>query len=74
MQHEDRLIRSIDLLTANARETLNKFAVWANTSDSEVTFKLQDALPSYDKSGSQGNAIFNVFSVPSFKTLSSGFF
>lgn len=75
MQHENRVLKSIDLLTYNARETLSKYSIWATTKDTDVTFNLYDALPSYDDNGSTGSAIFQKpIKIPSFSSISSGIF
>lgn len=75
MLHEDRILRSIDLLTFNARETLNKYVEWASTSNSNVTFNLFDALSSYKDNGTTGSAVYlKPLTIPSFKSISSGIF
>lgn len=75
MLHEDRILRSIDLLTSNARETLIKYVEWAKTSNSDVTFNLFDALPTYTKDGGTGSgAYIKPITVPSFASISSGIF
>lgn len=75
MQHEDRILKSIDLLTYNARETLNKVSIWATSKDSSVTFNLYDALPTYENGGGSGSAIFQKpITIPSFNSISSGIF
>ena len=75
MLHEDRILKSIDLLTYNAREVLNKFSIWASTSDSDVVFDLFDALPSYTNNGTTGDGEYlKPLTVPSFSSISSGIF
>ena len=75
MLHEDRILKSIDLLTYNAREVLNKFSIWASTSDSDVIFDLFDALPSYTNNGTTGDGEYlKPLTVPSFSSISSGIF
>ncbi|MCK9428472.1 MAG: hypothetical protein M0R17_00495 [Candidatus Omnitrophica bacterium] len=75
MLHEDRILKSIDLLTYNAREVLNKFSIWASTSDSDVEFDLFDALPSYTNNGTTGDGEYlKPLTVPSFSSISSGIF
>lgn len=75
MQHEDRVLKSIDLLTYNARETLNKFYLWASSPDSDISFNLYDALPEYSKGGNTGSGVFiKPIKVPSFNSISSGIF
>lgn len=75
MQHEDRILKSIDLLTYNARETLTKYSIWATTTDSDITFNLYDALPSYTNNGSTGSAIFQKpITIPSFSSIATGIF
>ena len=75
MLHEDRILRSVDLLTFNARETLNKYVEWASTSNSNVTFNLFDALSSYKDNGTTGSAVYlKPLTIPSFKSISSGIF
>lgn len=75
MLHEDRILKSIDLLTYNARETLLKYSIWATTKDSDVTFNLYDALPSYTNNGGTGSAVFQKpIKIPSFNSMATGIF
>lgn len=74
MLHEDRVLKTIDLLTLNARETLQKYAEWASTSSADVTFNLYDSIPSYTNNGTQGSAVIKPLTIPSFTSISSSIF
>ena len=72
MNTEQRALATLDLTLKNAFETLNKFALWAQTPDSDVTFNLVDAVPTINSSGS--GIFLKPLTVPSFASIRSNIF
>ena len=72
MNNEQRALATLDLTLKNAFETLNKYAIWASTPESDVTFNLVDAIPTINSSGS--GVFLKPLTVPSFASVRSSIF